>query len=329
MTPPKIVCFETSRFGRELSVWDDFRRLGVLELHDTRPPSREDLIAALEGAAVLVGDDMGIDDAMFARLPDLKMISMWGTGYDDTDVVAAAKRGITVCNAPGYGTEAVAQFTLAMILQLACRVTECERRMCESGWKDARPGVIAGFQAVELAGLTAGLVGFGLIGRRVAELLRAFGMKILVHAPTAGERVAEFGAEAVDLPELFERSDLLSLHCRANEANRGMVDRDLLARMKPCAWLINTARGSLVNEADLIAALKGGWIGAAALDAVDPEPLDPASELLSLPNCLITPHVGWNSGRSRERLLDITVENVRAYLRGDPVNVVNVPVGGR
>ena len=280
-------------------------------------------MTALEGATVLVGDDMGIDDAMLARLPNLKIISMWGTGYDDTDVIAAAKRGITVCNAPGYGTEAVAQFTLAMILQLACRVTECERLTRESGWKAVRPQVIAGFQAVELAGLTAGLVGFGRIGRRVAELLRAFGMNLLIHAPTACERIAEFGAEAVDLPELFERSDLVSLHCRANEANRGLVNRTLLDRMKPTAWLINTARGSLVNEADLVVALKRGQIGAAALDAVDPEPLDPSSELLALPNCHITPHVGWNSRRSRERLLEITLENVRAYLRGEPVNVVN------
>ncbi len=323
MITPKIVCLEVSRFGRELAFWNELRCLGELDLHDTRPESREGLMTALEGATVLVGDDMGIDDAMLARLPNLKMISMWGTGYDDTDVIAAAKRGITVCNAPGYGTEAVAQFTVAMILQLACRVTECERLTRESGWKAVRPQVIAGFQAVELAGLTAGLVGFGRIGRRVAELLRAFGMNLLIHAPTACERIAEFGAEAVDLPELFERSDLVSLHCRANEANRGLVNRTLLDRMKPTAWLINTARGSLVNEADLVVALKRGQIGAAALDAVDPEPLDPSSELLALPNCHITPHIAWNSGRSRERLLEITLENVRAYLRGEPVNVVN------
>ncbi len=248
---------------------------------------------------------------------------MLATGYNVVDVGAARRRGIAVTNVPEYGTDSVAQHVFALLLELCHRVGQHDAAVKAGEWTASPDFCFWKAPLIELAGLTMGIVGFGRIGRRVGELAHAFGMRVLA---SGGARRASPSYEPFawrDIPDLFAQSDVITLHCPLTAENAGFVDAELLARVRPGAFLLNTARGGLVDEAALAAALRSGPLGGAAVDVVSREPIAADNPLLAAPRCLITPHMAWGSLAARRRLMATAVENVRAFLAGRPVNLVS------
>jgi glycerate dehydrogenase len=248
---------------------------------------------------------------------------MLATGYDNVDIKAAGARGIPVANAPGYSTNSVAQFTFSLLLELCNRVCAHDEAVKSGEWAASQEASMALTTQVELAGRTMGVIGFGDIGHKVGETAHAFGMSVYVYNPRPkrepGYRPFGFGS----LEEVFAKSDVVSLHCPLTNENRAFVDARLLGLMKPEAYLINTARGELVNEADLVDALNSGKIAGAGLDVMAMEPLPAGHPLLTARNVVLTPHMAWSSRRARRALMRMTAETVRMFLRGRPTHVVN------
>ncbi len=321
---PRIVVLDAFTMGQDVS-WELLSGQGELVLHDRTAPG--EVLARAQGAQVLFTNKTVLDAETIEALPELKCICLLATGYNVVDVKAAAARGIPVCNVPGYSPPAVAQHVMAVTLELFGKACRHARSVAEGRWAAQPDFCFWDAPIVELAGKTMGVVGFGAIGSRVAELAHAFGMNLLAHVPRPKE-LPPYGPFAfAGLDDLFEDSDVVSLHCPLTAESENMVNARLLARMKPTAFLVNTARGQLVDEAALAAALGAGRLGGAALDVLREEPARPDNPLLAAPNCLITPHVAWASVEARRRLLGIAAANLRAFLSGSPQNVVN-GVGG-
>jgi len=317
---PRIVVLDGYTMGRDVS-WEAIARQGELTVYDRTAP--EDVPARAAGADVLLTNKTVLDAASINALPDLRAILVLATGYNVVDLAAAAARGVPVCNAPGYSPPSVAQHVLAVVLELFSHVSLHARAVAAGRWSGQPDFCFWDAPVVELEGKTFGVVGFGAIGQKVAGLAHAFGMRVLAHAPRPKPAPDYAPFAFAGLEELFERSDVVSLHCPLTAENENMVDARLLARMKPTAVLVNTARGQLVGVAALAAALTRGRLGGAALDVVRVEPIRPDNPLLAAPNCLITPHVAWATRESRERLMAITADNLAAFLAGRPQNVVN------
>ena len=252
-------------------------------------------------------------------LPELRYIGVTATGYNIVDVDAARGKGVVVTNVPEYGTESVAQAAFALLLELTNRAGLHGERVREGAWTMGPDFCAPQAPLVELAGLTMGIVGYGAIGKAVARRARAFGMEVI--ACTEPPQEAE-DVRFVDLDTLFREADVVSLHCPLTPETEGLVSAARLARMKPTAFLVNTARGPLIDENALADALNEGRIAGAALDVLSVEPPPKDNPLLSAKNCLVTPHVAWATRASRERLMNAAVENLQAYLRGEPANVV-------
>lgn len=317
---PRIVVLDAFTMGQDIS-WQDLAAQGELALYDRTEPSL--VLERARGARVLFTNKTVLGRDVIEALPDLGCICLLATGYNVVDVQAAAARGIPVCNVPGYSPPSVAQHVLAVTLELFGKACRHARAVAEGRWGAQPDFCFWDAPIIELAGKTFGVVGFGAIGQRVAELAHAFGMNVLAHAPRP-KALPPYGPFAfAGLDELFAQSDVVSLHCPLTADNENMVDARLLSRMKPTAFLVNTARGQLIDENALAEALKSGALGGAALDVVRQEPIRADNPLLSAPNCLITPHVAWASAEARARLLAIAAENLRAYLAGRPQNVVN------
>ncbi len=300
--------------------WDALARLGELTVHDRTPP--EAIAARAADAAIVLTNKTVLDAAVLARLPALRFIAVLATGYNVVDVDAARARGIPVANVPEYGSAEVAQHTLALLLELCHRTGDHARAVAEGAWSRAPDFSFWLVPPRSLVGETLGLVGFGRIARRVAALGRALGMRVVAHSPSR-----RGGAEPPDawlsIEELFAAADVISLHCPLTAENAGFVDAALLARLRPGALLINTARGGLLDEAAVAAALRDGRLAGAALDVLSREPPPADHPLLSAPHCVITPHLAWASLAARRRLMQHTVDNVRAFLAGAPINIVN------
>lgn len=316
----KIVVLDGRPMGVGRAPWAGLERLGEVEVYDYTP--RDQVVTRAEGATVLVTNKAPIRADVLDALPALRFIALTATGYDCVDVEAARRRGIPVANVPEYGTESVAQYVFALLLELCHHVATHDAAVRAGEWSAQPDFSIRKTRLVELAGKTMGIVGYGRIGRRVGELALAFGMKVIAHAsrPWAeGDRPARWCA----LDELFAGADVVSLHCPMGPKTTGLVDRHRLARMKPSAFLINTARGALVVEADLAEALAEGRLAGAAVDVTSVEPVRPENPLLLAPNCLITPHIAWATDEARRRLMEATLANIEAFVEGRPVNVVN------
>jgi glycerate dehydrogenase len=301
------------------SSWDPLAGLGDLEVFDRTPPG--EIVKRARGATILLTNKTALRDDTLAALPDVRFIAVLATGYDVVDVAAARRRDVPVSNVPEYGTASVAQHTFALVLELAHRVGVHANAVAAGEWSASPDFCFWKSAPVELEGATIGIVGFGRIGRRVAEIARVFGMEVIVVSrsrPPAHARV-----RSVDLPRLFAEADVVSLHCPATEETRGMVGRELLSRMKPSAFLVNTARGALIDEAALAAALDDGRLAGAALDVVSEEPIRRENPLLRARNCILTPHLAWASLVARRRLVTVSADNVRSFLAGRPQNVVN------
>jgi glycerate dehydrogenase len=322
--PVEIVVLDGYTLNPGDNPWDEVARLGALTVHDRT--SVEQIAARARGAEIVLTNKTPLSAATLAELPRLRLIRVLATGHDIVDVAAAAERGIVVSNVPEYGTDSVAQHVFALLLELCHQVARHDAAVREGEWCRSPDFSFWKSAPIELAGLVMGIVGFGRIGRRVAELAGAFGMEVIVssHAGrSAPGAPAGSGVQRVGLDELVARADVVTLHCPLTDDNAKFVGRELLARMKPGAYLINTARGGLVDEEALAEALRAGRIAGAAVDVVSAEPMRPGNPLLGAPNCIITPHMAWASLAARRRLMSATAANVRAFLAGRPQNVVN------
>lgn len=300
--------------------WDDLAALGELTVYDHTPPDRT--VERAAPAEILLTNKTVLHREVLDQLPNVKYIALLSTGINAVDGAAARERGIPLSNVPEYSTASVAQFTFALLLELCHRVQRHSDAVMEGRWISSRDFCFWDTDQVELAGKTMGIVGFGRIGQAVGRLAHALGMDVLAHSRSQSQG-AEYPFRWGSVAEVFRESDVVSLHCPLTEENAGMVDGGLLGTMKPSAFLINTARGPLVVEEDLAGALRGGVLAGAALDVVGREPMEPASPLPGTPNLIVTPHIAWATLAARRNLMRATVANVRAFLDGKPINVVN------
>ena len=299
--------------------WAPLEALGRVTVYDATPA--DCVVKRAQDAEALIVNRIVLNRAVLDALPKLRYIGTLATGYNTIDVRAAREKGVTVCNVPLYCVETVAQLTLALLLALCNRVEHLSAVTRSGGWNDAVEATHTTAPILELSGKTLGILGFGNIGRAVAQLGLALGMRVLVHSRT--QRALPAGCTWCGFETLFETADVVSLHCPLTDETRGIVGASVLARMKPTALLINTARGALVDENALADALNSGRLAGAGLDVMAEEPPRPDHPLLTAKNCLITPHIAWASREARLRLIDAVAGNLRAFLAGQPVNVVS------
>ena len=300
--------------------WEELDKLGEVELFDRTPAA--DILKRATGAGILLTNKTVLDAAILSRLPHLRYIGVLATGYNVVDIDAARKGGITVTNVPAYGIDSVAQMCFAHILNLTNRVADHAAGVSHGRWCKADDFCYWEHPLIELAGKTLSIIGYGDIGRAVARLALAFGIQVLIHSRTPPDRLPE-GVVAVDLDRAVAHADILSLHCPLTEATEKMINAERLKRMKPDAFLINTSRGPLLDEAAVAEALNTGRLAGAGLDVLSLEPADRNNPLLSAKNCFITPHIAWATREARSRLFTIAVENIRAFLCGNPQNRVS------
>ncbi len=280
----------------------------------------EETAANIGDADIVLCNKVLITREVMDACPNIKYIGLFATGYNNVDTAYAAEKGITVCNAGQYSTNAVAQQTFAYILDRFSRIRDYDAAVKDGQWERSPAFSYFPIPTSELAGRTLSIVGYGSIGRKVAEIGHAFGMNIVVSTRTAP---ADCPYEVTDLFTAAEKADVLTFHCPLTEQTKGIVNSELLSRMKSSAMLINTARGGIVSEPDLAAALNSGTIAAAYLDVLDKEPMSPDTPLKTAKNCTITPHTAWAPFETRQRLVDIVCSNIRAWQNGSPVNKVN------
>jgi len=301
--------------------WEEVAHLGELTVHDRTPTDQ--IVERTRSAEVILTNKTPLSAETLEQLPELRLISVLATGYNIVDVDTARRRDIPVCNIPVYGTDSVAQYVFALLLEHCHHVSRHDAAIRDGKWGATGDFSFWENPLIELSGLKMGIVGFGRIGRRVGELAHAFGMEVLAHDLFHGEPPAYQPFRWAGMDELFSEADVVSLHCPQTEENTEFVNKNLLGRMKPNALLINTARGGLVNEGDLAEALDAGKLAGAAIDVVSREPIVPDNPLLATRNALLTPHIAWATLSARKRLMKMTAENIQAFLGGKPINVVN------
>lgn len=317
----KIVVLDGHTTNPGDNPWDRIEALGDVTVYDA---TGDDLfLRRAAGAEILVTNKFPFTPGIIDQLPDLKMIAVLATGVNNIDLSAAAARGVVVCNVPAYSTASVAQFTFALLLELCHRVGYHSEAVYAGRWTAGPYFCFWDTPQIELDGKTLGIVGFGQIGAKVGTIAHALGMNVIAATRTPKLKPGYEPFEWVSLEDLFARADVVSLHCPLTEANAGFVDRRLLKLMKATAFLLNTARGALVNETDLAAALNAGTIAGAGLDVVSEEPIRADNPLLKAKNCLITPHIAWATLAARQRLMQITADNIKAFMAGTAINVVN------
>ncbi len=300
--------------------WEPIEKLGEVTAYDSTPA--ELVIERAKDAEAVIMNRIVMSREVMEQLPKLKYIGTLATGFNTIDTVAAKEMGITVCNVPFYCVETVAQLAFALLLALCNQVETHSAVTRAGGWEESIKMSYSTHPIFELVGKTLGIVGYGNIGRTVANLGRALGMKVLVYSRSKKELPE--GDLQVDLPTLFAESDVVSLHCALNDETRGMVDRKLLRTMKKTAFIINTARGALINEQDLADILNEGLIAGAGLDVMTKEPPEEDNPLLTAKNCIMTPHIGWASKDARSRLVEIVAENLLKFTEGKTQNCVNL-----
>ncbi len=317
----KIVALDGQTLNPGDNPWTAIESLGDLTVFESTPP--ELIVERLQGVDVVLTNKVVLDEEVFNRLPDLKFVSVTATGYNVVDVAAAQKHNIIVSNIPVYGTNSVAQYTMALLLELCHYVGHHDLRVHEGGWKESGLWSFWDTPLVELSGKVMGLIGFGRIGSRVGKLANAFGMEVWAHSPSLKPDPGYTPFKFCNVEEIFSGADVVSLHCPQTETNDKFVDSNLLSTMKEDSFFINTARGGLVDEEALLNALKIGRPRAAATDVASTEPINDDNPLLVAPNLIITPHMAWASREARGRLMQMSAENITAFSNGDPINVVS------
>lgn len=296
--------------------WKQLEQLGKLTIYERTDPVT--LMDRCFDADIILTNKTVITKELIDTASRLKLIAVTATGYNNVDVAAASAKGITVCNVPSYGTFSVAQHAFALLLELINHVGLNGASVAGGDWSKAKDWCYTIKPIVELKDKVIGIVGLGKIGKQMAVIARAFGMKVIYF----GGREVISDAMQVDLPQLFIQADVISLHCPLTKDNAGFVNRELLELMKPTSILINTARGALINEKDLAQALQQGRIAGAGLDVLSDEPPSKDHPLIGLENCIITPHNAWISFEARQRIMNVSIANVQSFLNGKPQNVV-------
>ena len=303
--------------------WDELGKLGDLTVYDRTPVDDEaEIIRRIGDAEVVFTNKTPISRAVIDACPGMKFISMLATGYNVVDYVYAREKGIPVTNVPSYGTAAVGQFAIAMLLEICHHVAYHSQTVHEGKWEKSIDWCYWDYPLIELDGKTMGIIGFGRIGQQTGRIARALGMKILAYDKAENDSGRAIGTY-VDLDELLSASDVIALHCPLFPDTQGIISKETIAKMKDGVILLNNSRGQLVVEQDLADALNSGKVYAAGLDVVSTEPIRGDNPLLGAKNCFITPHISWAPRESRQRIMDCAVDNVKAYLRGQPIHVVN------
>lgn len=301
--------------------WDGLRQFGELTVYDRT--AREDIVSRIGDAGIIFTNKTPITKETLEACPQLKMIGVLATGFNIIDIQAAKEQGVTVCNVPDYSTVSVAQLVFAMLLEICHHVGHHSAAVHAGRWSSNPDFCFWDYPLMELAGKTMGIVGYGRIGQAVARLALAFGMQVIASSRSAVSGTEKDGVRFVTREELLKSADVVSLHCPLTPETEGLINRASIEWMKHGAILINTGRGPLVVEKDLADALNTGRLYAAGLDVAAQEPVPKDSPLIGAKNCFITPHIAWATFEARRRLVDITVENLRSFLEGKPVHVVN------
>ena len=300
--------------------WDGLRALGELTVYDrTRP---EEAASRIQDAEIIVTNKVPVTRALLDQCTGIRYVSVLATGYNVVDLKAASERGIPVSNVPAYSTAAVGQFTIGMLLEICCQIGFHDRSVHNGDWAACPDFCYWKTPLIELAGKTMGIIGFGRIGRQTGAIARAMGMQVLA----TGSRPCDEGraiAEYVDLDTVLRQSDVISLHCPLFPETTGIINKDTIAKMKDGVIILNMARGPMIVEEDLAQALNSGKVYAAGMDVVSQEPIRADNPLLTAKNCFITPHIAWASRECRQRIMDMTEQNIRSFLEGNVRNRVN------
>ncbi|MGB1206915.1 MAG: D-2-hydroxyacid dehydrogenase [Chitinophagales bacterium] len=316
----KIVILDAYTLNPSDLSWEKIRSLGETTIYDYTPPHLT--VERSKNADILIINKVVISEEILQQLPKLKFIALTATGFNNIDIRATQKRNIPVSNIRNYGTPAVAQHTFALLLALTNHVADHHQSVIDGQWQQTRDFCFWNKPLIELHNKTMGIVGFGQIGQKVAEIAKSFGMKIIAFQPSMKASFRNDILFTNDMKKLFSESDIISLHCTLKAENQGFVNKKLLQCMRKTAYLINTARGALINEKDLYEALQNGTIAGAALDVLCVEPPTKKNILFDAPNCIITPHNAWASFESRSRMMDLLYENMMAFLAGKPKNLI-------
>lgn len=318
----KIVILDARALNPGDMSYDCIRQFGDVTLYDLTE-TEEQVIQRIGDSEIVLVNKVPITEKILESCPNIKLICVQATGYNIVDCEACKKRGIPVTNVPSYGTAAVAQFTMALMLEMCHRIGLHNHSVHQGDWTKSTNFCYWLTPQMELGGKTLGIIGFGRIGRAVGKLAKAFGMRVIAYSRSRCEEGQKIG-EYVDLDTLFAQSDFISLHCPLFPETEKIINADNIAKMKDGAMIINTARGGLLDEQAVVDALNSGKLRYAAVDVVSQEPMRADNPLLSTRKCIITPHMAWAPLESRQRLLDCVVENIRSYFAGNPQNVVNM-----
>ena len=300
--------------------WGELEALGELTVYDRTPA--EKIAERIGDADAVYTNKTPISRETLEKCPHVKFIGVLATGYNIVDVGAAKERGIPVCNIPTYGTDAVGQFAIALLLEICHHIGHHNKAVHEGRWEHNDDWCFWDYPLIELAGKTMGIIGFGRIGQATGRIAKALGMKVIAYDSYPNESGKAL-AEYVDLETVLKTSDVIALHCPLFPETQGIINRENIAKMKDGVIILNNSRGPLIVEQDLADALNSGKVYAAGLDVVSTEPIKGDNPLLGAKNCIITPHISWAPKESRQRLMDIAVDNFRQFLAGRPVNVVN------
>ncbi len=301
--------------------WEDLSEQGDLTIYDHT--TKEEAPQRISDADIVLAGKINFTAELMDKAKNLKFICELATGYNNIDVAAAKERGITVSNIPAYSTPSVVQHTFALLLELCMRTGQHDQSVKAGKWNKCRDFCFWETPLKELWGKTMGIIGYGQIGKAVAQVAVSFGMKVLACAAHPRESSGIDGVTIATIDEIFAQSDVISLHCPLTSENRGMICAETISKMRDGVIIINTARGALVNETDVFNALVNGKLFGYAADTLSQEPTVNGNVLFDAPNCIITPHIGWAPIESRKRLVSTAVENVRAFIAGTPINVVN------
>ncbi|MHA6250833.1 D-2-hydroxyacid dehydrogenase [Oceanobacillus sp. CAU 1775] len=306
--------------------WTPFKNLANFEIFDRTSLSAADselIIECAKEAEIVITNKTPLTAEIINKLPELKYIGVLATGYNVVDMEAAKARNIVVTNIPDYGSETVAQGAIALLLELTNRVGSHNQAVKNGQWTNSEDFCFWNHPLMELSGKTMGIIGYGRIGQTTARIAESFGMKILAHNRTREKVIETETVKYATLDELYEKSDVVVLHCPLTDENEGMINKDSIGKMKDGVIIINNARGQLIQEQDLADALNSGKVAGAAVDVVSKEPIETSNPLLTAKNCIITPHIAWATLEARTRLLDIAVHNLKKFLDGEPVNTVS------
>ncbi|MCI8275577.1 MAG: D-2-hydroxyacid dehydrogenase [Lachnospiraceae bacterium] len=301
--------------------WGDLEALGELKVYDRTPADR--IAERIGDAELVITNKTPISAETMEACPPVRYIGVLATGYNVIDTEEAKRRGIVVTNIPTYGTDAVGQFAIALLLEICHHIGHHNKAVHEGRWENNQDWCFWDYPLIELAGKTMGIIGFGRIGQATGRIAQALGMKVLAYDAFKNPSLENENRHYAKLDDVLAQSDVIALHCPLFPSTEGMINKDTIAKMKDGVIILNNSRGPLIVEQDLADALVSRKVYAAGLDVVSTEPIRGDNPLLHAPNCILTPHISWAPRESRQRLMDIAVNNVKAFLAGAPVNVVN------